>query len=319
MYGISDRGDRLSIYEFDDTLGWTTRPNTRYFRSTRDYAHFNYYNAQGFPIAKQDWQQKLSNETATIAFIGDSFTEGYYLPYEKTYPYLIDQRFPAKQIVNLGVAAYSPEQYLLAARKHLNNYNVTDIVVTFFPFNDLPEMSKDTNLGYAKPVFGDSLTSPTNTPLKKLRGGQDPGVFRWLNDHSAVVRAINPWIFKYVPGVRRFGYSEPKAIYYEESKMLKALRLIKQIEAEFPVERFVVYYVPLYQEVLKPDLFNQNIMLFHDICGLLVMPCFTTASIVESVPDPSELYSLTDGHFSKRGASLVADQIYGILSSGGPK
>lgn len=319
LYGIAGQGDRLSVYEFDDTLGWKTKPNTKYFRSTRDYAHFNYYNPRGFPVAKQDWRKLPSSEAPTIAFIGDSFTEGYYLPYEHTYPYLIDQEFSDKQVVNLGVAAYAPDQYLLSARKHLGDYNATDIVVTFFPFNDLPEISKDTNLGYAKPIFGESLSTPRNTPLKKLRGGVDQGALRWLNDHSAVIRAINPWLFMYVPGLRSFGTSRPEPTYFEESAMRTALRLIKQIEIEFPVETFVVYYVPLYEELLQPELFDQNIELYHELCDELAMGCFTTEKIVGKVSDPSELYLRTDGHFSKRGASLVADHIYEILSRNEPE
>ena len=295
LYGISERGDRLSVYEFDSTLGWSTRANSKYFRSTKDFAHFNYYNPAGFPVAKQDWEIVPNVSDQTIAFIGDSFTEGYYFPYEQTYTHLVDMQFPDKQVINLGVAAYAPDQYLLAARKHIGAFNVTDIVVTFFPHNDLLEMSKSTNLGYAKPIFGDSVSGPTNLPLKKLDGGKDTGTLRWFNDHSALIRAINPWLFRYIPGIRALDAIESIPVRFEEAAMFKALKLIKQIEVEFPVNRFFVYYIPLRQELEDDQIFIHNIEQFDRLCGRLNMSCFSVANVAAKAVAPRRCtYQQTD-------------------------
>ena len=316
LQGITGYQDRLSIYQFDDTLGWIPKPNTRYFRSNRDYAHYNYFGPQGFPASKQDWHKSLSKSLPTIAFIGDSFSESYYLPYELTFPYLVGNKFPAKQVMNLGVSGYAPGQYLITARRHLGAYNTTDIIVTFFPHNDIPDFSKSTYQGYSKPLFEDSLAKPANTPLNKLSGGVGRGgILRSINDRSAVIRAINPSLFKYFPGLGRFGsdvISEP--IYIEETAMRRALLPIKQIALEFPVETFIVYYISRYEELLQPGLFKQNIDLFHKLCEELAMRCFSTASIAAKVSDPADLYLPTDRHFTKLGARLVADQFYEILS-----
>ena len=59
---------------------------------------------------------------------------------------------------------------------------------------------------------------------------------------------------------------------------------------------------------------NLNIALYQVVCGELDMECYTPESTLRKVSDPNNLYIPVNRHFSKRGASLVADQIYEILS-----
>ena len=319
MSGVTGYQETLGIYEFDETLGWRTKQSSRTFRSTRNFAHFNYFNPQGFPVDRENWRKSLDRNTPSIAFIGDSFTEGFYLPYEETFTYLVDQRFPNKQVVNLGVSGYAPDQYLLAARRHLGEYNITYVVGMFFPANDIPDLLKTEASGYAKPVFGESLDAPLNTPLQKLEGDSRVGfrgtVLRTLNDRSALARVSNPLIFKYFPGLMGVSAPELTPVEYSDLEMRKALRVIQQIAVEFPVERFVVYYVPEIAEVLDREIFNENIILFQDLCAELDLECHTPESTFQKVSDPNDLYIPVNRHFSKLGASLVADQIYQILSS----
>jgi len=227
--------------------------------------------------------------------------------------------FPNKQVVNLGVAGYAPDQYLLTARRHLDEYYLTDVVVMFFPANDIADLFRTDKNGYAKPMFGESLDAPLNTPLQKLEGDSRQGfrgtVLRKLNDRSALARVSNPLIFKYVPGLMNVSARELTPDAHRDSAMRKALRVIQQIKAEFPVERFVVYYVPELKEVLDRKIFNDNIILFQDLCAELDMECHTPESTLQKVSDPEDLYIPVNRHFSKLGASLVADQIYEILSN----
>lgn len=138
LNGITGFQDRLSVYEFDDILGWKTKPDSKAFRSTGNFAHYNYYGPQGFPVDKDNWEESLNADTPSVAIIGDSLTEGYYLPYENTFTYLIDQKVPDIQVINLGVSGYAPDQYLLFARRHIDDYNVTDVIVIFFPRQRCP-------------------------------------------------------------------------------------------------------------------------------------------------------------------------------------
>ena len=255
----------------------------------------------------------MSVDTPSIAIIGDSLTEGYYLPYENTFTYLIDQKVPDRQVINLGVSGYAPDQYLLSARRHLDDYNVTDLIVIFFPGNDVRDVKAEKYFTYAKPKFGPSLEEPINTPLEKFGRGERKGVLRQLNDRSALARTLNPVIFKYFGGM--LGINVPSALpaYHDEAGMRKALQLIKQIDVEFPVERFTVYYAPQYEEILEPNLFAHNITLFLKLCDEFNVRCTTPERFIQNVSDPADLYIPNDGHFSKLGASLFADEIVEML------
>ena len=280
------------------------------------YAHFTYYDGDGFPTDEDRFSDSLKKEKPTIAFIGDSFTEGYYLPYRQTFVHLVGQKFPEKQVLNLGVSGFAPDQYLLSARRHLPRFNVTDIVVMFFPNNDLPDMLKDTYRGYAKPYFGDSLDKPTNLPLRKLSGVERKrAVFGTMARHLALYTA-----FQSIRNKTR-GREEPPpsadsgGVVFREEDMRKALRLIQKIKIEFPASRFVVYYVPRYEEILDAETLKENLAMFERLAADLSLEAHTLVSVVRQAADPAEIFIVAEGHFSPLGSRLVADHIHEILTN----
>jgi lysophospholipase L1-like esterase len=54
----------------------------------------------------------VKQKSFDVAFIGDSFTEGIGLPYEKTFVGMVANQLPNLTIANLGVVSYSPAIYL---------------------------------------------------------------------------------------------------------------------------------------------------------------------------------------------------------------
>ncbi len=71
-----------------------------------------------------------NDKSYDIGFLGDSFTEGVSLPYEKTFVGLIAEKFPEKKIANLAVASYSPTIYYLKLVDFLNKgYQFKELVV----------------------------------------------------------------------------------------------------------------------------------------------------------------------------------------------
>ena len=53
---------------------------------------------------------------------------------------------------------------------------------------------------------------------------------------------------------------------HDEAEMNKALRLINQINTEFPVENFLVYYIPVMEEVESEEILEHNLALYHKTC-----------------------------------------------------
>ena len=54
----------------------------------------------------------VKQKSFDVAFIGDSFTEGIGLPYDKTFVGMVANQLPELTIANLGVVSYSPAIYL---------------------------------------------------------------------------------------------------------------------------------------------------------------------------------------------------------------
>ena len=313
LWGIRPYSDRLVAYEFDEELGWRTRNNFRYFRSTVNYAHFNYYNPNGFPTSQKHWHDSLDSSKSSIAFIGDSFTEGYYLPYEFTFSNIVGEQLPNMQIINLGVSGYAPDQYLLAARRHLPRYKVQAIVVMFFANNDIPDIQRSEYQGYAKPIFGDSLEKPLNTPLQKLGGKKTDRSFpQMIVDQLALYTLMRPVIKQYLAASADQEVDTP--LEYSEASMRRALRFIRQIHREFPESQFIVFYVPRYEELTTPGIFERNVSLFRKIARDLDLSI--AVSFDRSVTgSPRSLYISGDGHVSRHGSALIAQILLPYLKS----
>lgn len=310
IYGITTEQDRLSVYEFDSTLGWRTRKSFRFFRSSRYYAHFTYYNLDGFPTDEKNWLHSPDRTTPSIAIIGDSFVEGYYLPYEFTFSHIIDDEIADRQVINLGVSGYSPDQYLLQARRHLNKYHVTDIVVMFFPANDIPYLNKDTYYGYAKPLFlSTSFETPINVPLSQRQEARGVDVLHWLTNHSALYTLMRPFVQQFFTE-SDINYVAPK---FQNEEMERAVAFINQIHLEFPKASFSLYYIPTVGEIAETQTLQHNLTLFYEICSEYNMACYSPETIFSGI-DPELIYTPGDGHFTELGASLVADHLYYLLT-----
>ena len=109
----------MTTYTFDNKIGWRAKKNFKFFRSSTVYAHWSYYNPEGFPTSKENFKNYTNTLKPSIALIGDSFVEGYYLPYEQTFANLLDNNCEEKQVINLGISGFSPYQYLMYSRLHL--------------------------------------------------------------------------------------------------------------------------------------------------------------------------------------------------------
>lgn len=76
------------------------------FSGHGDYGGFTvHFDSNGF-ITNPDKSQSASTGPL-IAFMGDSYTEGYQVPYQDTFVAHIQEAFPAYDVKNYGVAAYS--------------------------------------------------------------------------------------------------------------------------------------------------------------------------------------------------------------------
>jgi hypothetical protein len=84
----------------------------------------------------------INDKEYDIAFLGDSFTEGIGLPYEKTFVGLIAEKLTDKKIANLGVSSYSPTIYYLKLKEFLEKgYKFKELVV----YVDISDIQDEAN------------------------------------------------------------------------------------------------------------------------------------------------------------------------------
>ncbi len=312
----ADRQQSLyGAYEFDSELGWVPKKQYSFMRKTHFYTHMNYYNPDGLPTDGEHIDKPLSKAKPSIALLGDSFVESYYLPYRQSFPCLLDKAVPDIQVINLGVSGYAPDQYLMYARRMIPYYNVKEIIVVFFPYNDVPYVMRDRYRNYAKPYFlaGD-YSKPVNLPLPNLSGYADdkrPYIFRLVMSilrrsvvyselRDVVANIVSPPIIE-----TNIDYA------YDKSGFYKSLQIIRQIHLDFPSRDFMIYYLPTLGEVEDIEAYQRNLNLYFDFCQKFQLRCadFGEALIGYEIGARKELFIKKDGHLSNKGAELLTQHL----------
>ena len=96
-------------------------------------------NSLGFKDASTR-QVPLQADKKRILFIGDSFTEGLFFPYEETFTGQIARQRPDLDILNAGVSSYSPLIYYLKVDYLLNKVGLKfDELFVFIDISDIQD------------------------------------------------------------------------------------------------------------------------------------------------------------------------------------
>lgn len=310
--------NRLNPYQFDSTLGWTTRARTAFLRSSPEYLHYNYYDSEGLPAAFENRESTVDVDVPKVVLIGNSYVESYYVPYKKSFPHLLEQQLPSRKVLNLGVSGYTPAQYILQARRHLPRHkNIDRIFIFLVPYQDIRFL--DMPLfpgGYPKPVFGTDLEQPTNLPLvppSRRTVGK-----KHIEDYSVLITVLQPYLFKWL-GYRNAIYDYPinyDQLLFSVDDFSNALRYSKQIQKEFGrADNVFTVYAPTEFEYLD-DRISKNLIAFRSSCERLEIQCLVPP-FVESPPsgDYRALYYPKDRHPSPHGAALIAEFLADFLKS----
>jgi len=313
-YGVGANQDRLTVYQFDEVLGWKTRPSTRHFRSTGHYAHFVYYDDMGLPTGAATWPDPPSTDRAAVALVGDSFVESYYVPYEESFPHHLDGRLRDHEVVNLGVSGYSPEQYLLRSRQLLPEFTVSVVVVAFATFNDEIYTDQEVYLGrYAKPVLSPDLARVTNAPLERLQAEPGPDQGRsWSRQvrRTAIGALLKPLYVRLLVDESPRA-APPGALSTTPDEVRRAVTVMAAIREVIPDADFLIAYMPSYPELASTRVFHRNRAMVHGACRELGIRCETPR--IDGDVRAEDLYRVEEGHLSPEGSRWYAEFLLGVL------
>lgn len=124
---------KSNIYDHD------LKPNVNVINNWQLFSYSFLTNSLGFRDSKNKIISKKNNENKKrILLIGDSFLEGMGYKYEKTLPGLIEDKFKNNyEILNSGVASYSPGIYYLKTKYYLDKGYKFDQALVFLDLSDI--------------------------------------------------------------------------------------------------------------------------------------------------------------------------------------
>lgn len=122
------------------TLGYTMRPNLSNFELTwLDEDVKGVYDSDEYGFRNAG----ISYTSSSIFFIGDSFTQGVWVPREETYYGELSKQW-GMPVISFGIGGYGVTQYEILARDFLPKTDIPKTVIIGFFANDLESPSPET-------------------------------------------------------------------------------------------------------------------------------------------------------------------------------
>jgi hypothetical protein len=137
----------------------------------------------------------LLTDRRRILFIGDSFTEGVGVPFEKTFVGRFAQAFPEAEVLNAGVATFAPSVYYARLKQLLEMGLQIDEVVVYIDISDIQDeaiyyqydQNKTLQLGVFVPDPQQCFPIPRPLVAKPARG--------WLEKNSFAAEFLNDLLY----------------------------------------------------------------------------------------------------------------------------
>jgi hypothetical protein len=157
--------------QYDADLGWSHKPGLRFDDLYGDKASFT-TNAQGFR-GLENYERAVPAGKYRVVALGDSFTMGYGVGDQATYPAQMQAACPALQAVNMGQGGYGVDQDYLWYKRDGTRLDANLLLFAVIA-HDFYRMSADNFIGYAKPVLSvkDNRLVVGNVPVPATFGSR---------------------------------------------------------------------------------------------------------------------------------------------------
>lgn len=210
--------NQYNFYRYDPVLGWSNIPDARGTFSRAEFSYALNINSLGLRGAGITTEKPAG--TRRIAVLGDSFVWGIGAAEPELFTTLLADSLPATQVLNFGVAGYSPIQHHLLTDKVLA-LDPDLVIISFCLGNDFADAVYWNRYDYYKPYArldesGQLLIEGYPIPdIKRFPGRHDSGPLAWMHEHSYLFRLVDRFTRGLGGGLERFGQKGPEG--FEES------------------------------------------------------------------------------------------------------
>lgn len=177
----------------DPIVGHRHRPNVVGYYTREGFAQVS-INKHGF----RDEEVSLENDHALrIAVLGDSYTEAFQVPLDKTFHGLLEEAYDESvEVLNFGVSGYGTAQELLAYREYVRSFEPDVVILAFNPGNDIKDNSRELAGGYPRPYYYlDDGQLVLDDSFRQDKRQQRPGwiytLYYFLTDHFATFSLLD--------------------------------------------------------------------------------------------------------------------------------
>lgn len=173
------------IGQFDQTLGWSLKPNSK-ATSNRTGVEIEYkINSKG--LRDDETTYEKPEGVFRIVVLGDSRTFGFGVPIEKHFTTKLEGYYNNVEVINMGVSGYGVDQELLFLQIEGLRYQPDLVIAYVAHYKDHRHMHTE-RWGKQKPRFMlvNNELILTNTLHPKETAGIVQRIHRWIRSHSVV-------------------------------------------------------------------------------------------------------------------------------------
>jgi hypothetical protein len=164
FFKLVDHGEK---FVYDPDLGWRNAPEWSLDEPNLTIT----INSHGLRGPERAYAKPAG--VRRILILGDSYTFGYGVNDDETYPAYLETKLQAEQrpfqVINMGVNAYGTDQEYLTLLKEGTKYDPDIVVLAFFTENDFADNLNRRLDVVAKPYFMDETLRPANVPVPFVR------------------------------------------------------------------------------------------------------------------------------------------------------
>ncbi len=292
--------------QHDSELGWTNQPSRVVHDLYGRGKHFT-TNAQGFR-AREEIGAAVPAGRRRSVFAGDSFTMGFGVGDDDTYPARIERLDPRIQSVNLGMGGYGADQAFLRLRRDARALSKNLIVFAFIA-HDFRRMELDYYMA-PKPRLAlvDGRLVIENAPVPERDAREDARLaarlfLGWLDLGKALTRVASA--LRPAPGLElaKSAAVSPPRLPFEAVAEAMFDELAALARDENTALLFV--YLPTRGDLLVSE---QRVRDWAQRSAASRGIAFFDATLAFRGRESAPLFGL-DGHYSEAGNTLVAEAL----------